>query len=259
MAAEFAKEYCGALAAIRSGRYHPGIRDWAGYLRHHDRIPQRKRGYWTKEIVDSTFDAIVKTLGHVPSRRELGKIEKWDLLNAIDVGYGGEKGYSNYLLSRGYVPHDPTKKESPWTREAIDGAFNQHHQELGRTPLCHEFRKRFPGAVRALKRGACGPNAKTYVRYLIQKGIAPPTPWISGKWTPEAIDTAFDKLHSRLGRLPLLGEFRAICSGGYRAVEKGRYHSTVHNYGDYLRHRGFRENSDVEISKVLFEFGRQEI
>lgn len=73
------------------------------------------------------------------------------------------------------------------------------------------------------------------------------------KWTPEAIDNAFNQMVDELGRRPAFNEFAERFPGAIDSIVKGRYDDTIISWSQYLAHRNYHQIKDSPTFREFIE------
>lgn len=120
-----------------------------------------------------------------------------------------------------------------WNRNRIDRAFDALYHELGRGPTRKEFEEASRGAIRAISHGRYSPGIHSWPAYLTSRGLRAAKP----KWTPEAVDAAFDALRKEGGRIPTAREFRQTAAEAIGQIFSGTYDPDIRTYRSYLDKR----------------------
>jgi len=259
---EFNQKYGGAYYAIIEGRYDHGITTWNQFLAHRGFEPYNEMGKWTPQAIDKAFDELGKGLGRIPTSREFG--DKYSgAWGAITKGRYDSNitTWNQFLTHKGFRPYAEKDK---WTPQAIDEAFDELSKELEKTPTQREFGKKCGGAPGAIIRGKYDPGITTWSQFLAHKGIELYQYHRGYKWTPQAIDEAFDELSKDLGRRPTSIEFGDKYSGAWDAIIKGRYDHGVATWNQFLAHRGIEVRKykwtpqaiDEAFDKLMRDLGR---
>lgn len=74
-----------------------------------------------------------------------------------------------------------------------------------------------------------------------------------GRWTPEVIDNAFDRMVGELVRRPTFDEFRERFPSAIDNILKGRYDNTIKSWSQYLTHRNYHQIKDAPTFREFIE------
>lgn len=87
-----------------------------------------RNDYWTKEDLILELKKAVSEIGHAPSKRELNRFGRFDLVSSGSKIFGG---YSNYLIAAGF---EPVLIPNIWTKDRIKEEIIKLSQKIRRTP-----------------------------------------------------------------------------------------------------------------------------
>lgn len=87
-----------------------------------------RNDFWTRESLIEELRKIVNEIGHVPSKRELHRLGRFDLVSSGSKTFGG---YNNFLISAGF---EPVLVPNIWTKERIKEEVINISKKIKRTP-----------------------------------------------------------------------------------------------------------------------------
>ena len=100
---------------------------WSNALREAGLRPYRNNN-WTNDSLILELRRIVNEIGFVPSKRELHRLQRYDLVSS---GYKHFKGYNNFLKAAGF---NPVLVQNIWTKEKIIKTIQSIAKKIRRTP-----------------------------------------------------------------------------------------------------------------------------
>jgi hypothetical protein len=199
-----------------------------------------KRQYrrWTPEKINGAFFSMLDELRDIPSVKQFEERYGGAIAAIRNKRYDSEiTDYTSFLHYLGMPSNYPYHK--PYLEpEAVEAAFCEMKEELGRTPMQKEFFFKYPMVARTLRQDKYSPGVNSYRKFL--NHLTEPLPSIERvfyKGHPEKVAEAFREFKSG-GHKIRKDRFARLYPGAYSAMCKGEYDPKITSWNEFLKAMG---------------------
>lgn len=197
-------------------------------------------GKWNEEKIINELDIISKQIGHFPTHRELGGMNRNDLRCAITLS---KKPIAYYAEKLGF---EHIKPMNYWTEETIISELKKIIDETGKFPSVKNLEQTHGGLWGAI-------YGKKYKIEYFQKLLGFQS-IIKIDWTEEKITEELKKITEKLGYFPTTNEIQKENKSLNGAISKTK--KSIHYYAKLL---GFEPNEKPKGYWKDFENLKKEI